>query len=150
MTDAVKSPSRQVQRPMQLNLEAHYTQRYAIFVPATTTMDDVLQPGWWAHVAKKLRPCDEVKIIPEDMAWRAVVFVRAVGRVEAIVQMIEFTEIGGHEAIAAADAPYYAKYGSPSVMFRVHRRDNNEVVKDHFQTREQAERWILNHVKAAA
>lgn len=150
MTDLKEAPARNVQRPTQLNLETHYTQRYAIFVPSHVTIDDVLAPGWWAHVAMKLRPGDEVKVIPEDMSWRAVVFVRAVSRVEAIVQTIEFTELGTAVSTVAPDAPYYVKYGSPSVMFRVHRRDNNEVVKDHFQTKEQAEQWIKNHMRAAA
>lgn len=149
--ETTEAPERVVPRgPTSLQLANYYSARYAFHAPVGTAPSDPLNPGYWAHVAKRLRPWDEIVVIPEDGSWRAVYFVRAVGRAEAAVAMIECREFGTGAEISKTDIPYYVKWGGPSVKHRVHRKDTNDVVKDGFQTAEQAQLWISNHIRATA
>lgn len=141
-----------IKKPLHLNTSEHYNSNWTHFVPAGSTKEDVLDPSFWGNVARQLRIGDEIKIMTEDMAWRGLFLVRAVGRVEAVVQLIDYVDLGEKTAALtpAAESPYEVKWGSPAVKWRVHLRSNGEVVKDMFQTREEAAKWVGNHLMAAA
>lgn len=139
-------------KPLSLNLEDHYNAKWTHFVPPGTDVEDVKDPSFWMNVARQLRIGDEIKVLTEDMSWRAVLIVRAVGRVEAVVQVLDYTELGDAANMMpeVQDNPYEVKWGGPAAKFRVHRKDGGEVVKDQFQTKEAALQWVSNHLKIAA
>lgn len=140
-----------IKKPLALQLEGHYNATWKHFVPVGSVKEDILAPSFWANVASKLRIGDEIKVLTEDMAWRALLIVRAVGRVEAVVQLLSYDDLGeASDVLSVADNPYLVEWGSPAVKFRVKRKDTGDVVKDMFQTREAAEQWVKSHLKLAA
>lgn len=44
--------------------------RRLVLAPIDTTIEDLLKPGFWAHVAGKIQPGNEIVVRREDMAWR--------------------------------------------------------------------------------
>lgn len=136
--------------PMHLLPASHYARQYLFDAPAQTTIEHIRDPRWWAAVAGKMMPGDELIIRAEDLSWRAAVIVLAANRQEAFVQVLTYDVLDLNAAKLAEDAnPYYVKWAGRG-GFRVHRVSDNEVVKSDFPTKAAAEQWVRNHMKAAA
>ncbi|MDP3553064.1 hypothetical protein [Methylocystis sp.] len=51
---------------------AEYTRAvYFATVEQHITLENVLQPGFWQHVASQLKPYDEIIVANDDCSWRA-------------------------------------------------------------------------------
>jgi hypothetical protein len=137
-------------RPLQLMPSEHYTRSYTQWVPTGTFVEQVCEPAFWSNVAKKLQRGDEIKVMPDDMAWRAVLLVRASGRLESVVQVIAYDVLGAAADISAADVPYEVRFINSDRKWGVFMRNGGELVRDEFQVREQAERYMKNHIKVMA
>lgn len=136
--------------PLKLLPADHYRKVYYQDKAALGTVpDDLLVPGYWANVARDLRPCDEIIVMPEDMAWRAHVFVQAAGRNEAVVRMLSVVMLD-EVAEVAEDAVYEVKWRGPARKFSVVKRADGAVVKEDFPVREQAAKWMQSHMTAMA
>lgn len=119
--------------------------------PAGTKIEDMLEPEYWAHVARKITPYDIVEVVPEDGAFYARLFVTNTDKLWAKMHKIEYVELTAKQPVAASDK-YEAKYSGPSVRWRVvNKADGSLVSEDSFQNREEAEAQIekLNKQMAA-
>lgn len=131
---------------------AEYVSRTYHHIPATgAALDDVLDPAYWAHVAKSLRPGDHIEILAEDGTWWAMLLVRYTGRTEAAVAKLSHVEFGEPSDDLVSDSDTHSiAYGNYHTKFRVVRKSDKEVVKDGFDTKEAAKRWLDGHMKALA
>jgi hypothetical protein len=134
--------------PVSLQISGHYNTTYDLWVDNDVTLKQVCDPRYWQHLSGKLRRGDEIKVYPNDMTWRAILLVRAVGHLEVVVQPLDYQALGPNATIAA-DAPYLVSFVNPDRMWGVYMRDG-AMVKDEFQTRELAEHYVKNHMKAMA
>jgi hypothetical protein len=119
--------------------------------PAGTKIDEMLEPEYWAHVARKFTPYDIVEVVPEDGAFYARLFVASTGKLWAKMIKLECVELTAKKPAAMVDK-YEPKYGGPSAKWRaVHKSDGSLVASDSFQTREEVEIYIekLNKEMAA-
>lgn len=107
---------------------------------AGVTKDDMLRPVYWAHVAKKLRTADTIKVLAADATWYAEFVVRAAGPLEAVVGEIKFAEFKAIES--AAPEEYDIAWAGPSAKFRVTRRSDKATMKDGFASKEAAAAWL--------
>lgn len=136
--------------PLKLLPAEHYNRIYSVFLPPEAAMEEITAPGFWANVAKELRAGDEIKVMAEDMTWRAVLLIRAVGRVEAMVHVLAYDVMGEAATVSAVDCPYAVKWRGPARKWSVIRKDTQDVVKEDFPAQEAAGRWITDHMKAMA
>lgn len=51
-------------------IDFHRTMRH-VTIPVDYSVDDILVPGAWGHIASKIPRGDEIVAIRADMAWRA-------------------------------------------------------------------------------
>ncbi len=150
MPETTVEPLPAAKRPLALRVAGHFTQTYELWVPEGTVVEQVCEPSFWSNVAKKLRRADKIEVMPNDMAWRALLIVRGQSNIEAIVQVLAYDELGPASDTAMAGAPYEVKFINPERKFGVFRRGTGELLRDEFQTREHAERYLLNHTKLIA
>jgi len=114
-----------------------------------TQLDDILKPGYWAHMCNKLRPWDviEVRYEDEEGPFFAQLLVRYVGRVEAAVKVVHFVPLGP-VGLDPLDSEYKIKYSGAHCKYRVIRKKDGMVLKDELDTYEIAARWLNEHLKA--
>ena len=70
-------PEKQIQ-PIQSNrfgLAPHKFLQFSLEAPASTEIDDITNPKLYEHVAKQLSVGDEIRILHDEMEWRAEVMV---------------------------------------------------------------------------
>lgn len=121
---------------------------YHVKVEPNVTVDDIVKPIFWTHCAGSLRIGDRVEIMPQDSSWFAEFMVMSVGNNWARVAMLRFTKFDSEAPSGAALEEYAIRWGSPTTKNRVIRMKDKSVVRDGFDTREQAQAFIDEIQKA--
>lgn len=114
------------------------------------TEDDVLTHDFWAHVAMKLQPCDEIIVLHESNEWRVHLSVLSVDKAGAAVGVImanDWREVA-KDALDASDV-FTVRFRGPYDRYCVVRKDNGEVIKKGFQTKEAALEFLRDTSMAA-
>ena len=114
------------------------------------SLEDCLKPDYWTHVTKSLRVGHRIEILSADGSWWAMLIVRSVGRHDAVVQDLSYVELGEAVEAATEQSPYEIKWRGPAKKFGVVRKSDGEVIHDEFTVKEDAIRWMKNHLKSLA
>lgn len=127
------------------------TEAVQIFQTATpsagTTREDVLDPIFWAHVAKNLRPMTEIRIMPKDGSWYGVYLCIYADRTQAKVVELSFHKMS--EVVEeAVPTGYEVKWRGPVAKWGVVRLADKESVQDGFPAKEEAQKWLSNYLKS--
>lgn len=116
---------------------------YSVQAPAGSSVEDIVKPEFWINIAPKLRPCDQLEVIPEDMAYFARLMVVDVNSLGVYVKVLDFVEIDTNVP-SEAELSYEVKWAGPVDKFRVMRTSNNEVIERGFATKAEAHNYIKN------
>jgi len=110
-----------------------------------TTLDDVKEPGYWAHMAKQMTPYDHIECRVDDSTWLAHLLVLEVGRNWARVMVLNHWRLDGSDvAQTILQEQFRIDWKGPQHKFAVIRvRDNAMISKEH-RTREQAQDALRN------
>ena len=134
-------------KPLKLLPVEHTRMTYFYAPEAGFDPAGLLEPGYWANVSKDLRAGDEILVVPDDQSWRAHLFVRSAGKVEALVQCLSMIALG--EEVETQGGAYAVKFRGRA-KWAVVVDATGEVVKDGLATKEDAAAWMMQHTKAMA
>jgi hypothetical protein len=135
----------------RFGLAMHKRNVWHAVLPEGVEYETVFKPAFWAHVASKMRPGDEVIVINDEMTVRAELVVKNAERLWA--QLIEVSRVDLTAQVAApealADYHVEVKWAGPHDKFRVERVRNGqrEVLASGMADKEIAERWRADHLK---
>jgi hypothetical protein len=140
-------------KPVSLRTMEHSVTRYHHTPEIDATPDDMLDPAYWTHVAKTMRPGDEIVVTAADMSWRMELLVRDADRLSASMMTISRREFDASEmqpltAVDDGDAMAPVWRG-PTHKWAAVRRDG-EIIKQGFASKGDTVQWIGNHMKARA
>lgn len=113
------------------------------------TLEDTIAPDYWAHVASRLAAGNRIELLAADGTWWAMLIVRAAGRTDALVQVLQYVPLGAQESTLDASA-YEVKWRGPKRRWGVVRTKDGAVLQDDFAVREAADTWMADHLKALA
>lgn len=130
--------------------EASYKRNYwNIILPFDAPYEDLFAPGYWSHIAEKLRPMDRIEVFREDGTEWAELLVTLTDRVSA--KVIELNRVSlEKEDPVAVDPEYSIAWAGPHHKFRIIRLSDKEVVQPGFATAAEAQRWLHDYTKALA
>lgn len=117
---------------------------------AGTPYSRVLEPTYWALVSQNLRPMDEIKVIPQDLAYYAHLLVISVSKMDVFVKEISKVDFEPVKTEESDQGEYLIKYAGPLAKHRIIRKKDNQVLVENISTKEEARRWIAEHEKAIA
>lgn len=138
-----------MKQPMTLQLQEHSTVVWHVTLPVGQEVKDALAPSYWQHVAHQLRPGHEIMIAAEDRTEWAHLFVRDVGKQEAVVAVIT-SEKFSDKIEMGDEAQTTVKWRSPQSKYGVFRKTDNECLQDGFETKEAAYTWAAQREALAA
>lgn len=133
--------------PTRLQPAEHYCAAYAVVLPHDQSLDDALNPEFWAHVASKLRQHDTIRVIPEDGSYFAELLVVNADRTFAKVKLLRHIPLD--QPAADAEAPLVAfevKWNGPHDKHTVIRKSDGEKLKTGFVEKPAAQRWLDDHL----
>lgn len=136
-------------RESRLSLTEFARQSHHIVPEDGTRMEDVLKEEYWSMVAYKLKPCDIIEVHAEDGSYFAELYVRSAGKNWAKVSLLRKVDLDPVE-VGIGSPEYEAAWKGPHRKFSAIRVKDNEIIKDGFETRDQAVDFIKSHAKAMA
>ncbi len=124
---------------------------WTITVEAGTTLEQVMSPEFLANVASQMRPYDKIMVRVDDGVWYAELLVLTAGRtwvktkklidVHLTSQDVDMTESD------RADG-FEIKHRGPHNKFSIIRKIDNEVIREQFETKDEARTWLADYVKS--
>jgi hypothetical protein len=134
--------------PTRLQRAEHYCVQYAVVLPGGVTLDQAMEPDYWAHVGKNLRQHDTIRLIPEDGSFFAEALVLTSGPGFAKLKMLRQLSLEEDGEPVAATLDFFTKYNGPHDKHVVIRRSDGEKLKTGFATKPEAQRWLDEHAAA--
>jgi len=127
--------------------EAQYARtHWNCIVPAGTLPEDLLKPEFWAHVAVKMKPQDQVEAWSDDGTWYAEYVVRAADRNWALLApktKVVFTAAD----IPRPDEPYSVTYRGNLDQWSVVRKSDGSVLFKDGRTQDEATAWMRQYIR---
>lgn len=151
MTEATKQTEPQksaqlIPARLKSNLQGYAYINYLATIEPEHTFEDIQKPSYWAHVARILQPMARIEVIPDDMSWYAEVMVVATDRASARVAVLRHVDLDAGEAEAIPET-HEVKYHGAHKKWSVIRKEDRSVVKDGLQTKEEAIRYLRDHIR---
>jgi hypothetical protein len=128
---------------------------WSAVIPNGLLPAQLLEPGFWAPEAPKLKPFDEIRARAEDGTWLARFVVVEVGRTWANLQQLELHNLGTKDVSLTKVAAQ--KLTEARKEFRVYhrgpkgwsvvRKSDKQVMHEGAATQAAAETWLDGHLK---
>ena len=83
---------------------------YFCEVDSFTTRDDLLEPEFWAHVAKGVRPGDEIKVMFEDNSYWCWFLVTGAGTTRLTVKLLQEAVLQAQTSMSVDIGSYVIDY----------------------------------------
>lgn len=132
-------------------LSEHAFNQYSAKPEAGVSMEDILEPSYWAHVAVKLKPLDIIHVNAMDGSYYALLQVRSASRIEAVCEVLMHREFKPLTRLAQSEGKeYFARFSSPAAGWQVLRASDKQVIKEGFDNERAALQWLDGHLKALA
>lgn len=113
---------------------------------AGTPFEDVLDPKYWVHVAKELKPTEQITVNPEDGAYWAELLVVNTNTGEAKVKVINHLDLEAEASVGGIEYEGYSVKWAGRAKFRVIHEDGT-VIQSGFTNKAEAEIALINHVR---
>lgn len=147
--DQVKSPP--IERA-RFHLAEHYQQGYVAVVPKNTDPRSLEDPAYFANVANLCRASGKIFVECEDGTWVADMYIRAVGPQYVMAKVLNIWDLSDYKPQAETEtsekAGYKVEFAGRFHKWRVIRISDSAVVHKEADTRELAEAWLNEHLKA--
>jgi len=128
---------------------AEYIRQDMIVRPEVgTTLEEMLAPEYWAHVAKRLKVYDRIEVRGAYGEWWAELLVRVVEDFSVVVHVLRVERFGADvpgEESAIPDG--FKIYGRGRAGWIVKRLADNLDISEGHKSREFAAAWLRDHVK---
>lgn len=144
---APRSPRRL--HPSRFKVAEQERNLWLVYPEHGTEFEDLLEPSYWSHIAKNLRPGARIEVLAEDGSYWAELLVRATGNLSASVHPLRKVDLGN---IPLPEASSFAvEYRGPVLKHAVIRKRDGSSIQSGFDTQEAAMQWLgLNSRTLAA
>lgn len=130
---------------------AEYERTILVAAPGVGhTMEHMLSPAYWAHVAPKLKPWDRIEVRAEDGTYYAELLVLACDRTWARMHVLRWDDLSTQDVSlteAAAASTKFELAHSPNRRWHVIRKSDRQVMHENDQTRADAQLWLTEYLK---
>jgi hypothetical protein len=145
---AVLEKRAMVLHPTRFHLAEHARQEWVINAEDGTSVEDILQPGYWAHCAGNMQPFDRVEVRLETGDWTADLIVVTCGRNWASMKLIAKHDLLAKETpTPITPMDHEVIYKGPQLLHCVIRKSDSAVIMDRMRTKAEALAWLENFEK---
>ena len=110
------------------------------------TVEDMLDPKFWAHVAKSLKANDRIEVSPMTGSWYAELLVRGASDTEAAVGLLSWVEF---DSAAPVSEEYEVRFRGRR-RWGVLRKSDGVIVAEDLAIKKMAEDWVADQLLKAA
>ena len=134
---------KQVKRPTSIEESVSARNIWQVKPEIAAEVKDLLDPNYWAHVARRMRAGDRIEAVPDDRHYFAEFFVLAAATNWAKLVLIrEVTLIKDNKAVEKDG--YIVKFAGRH-RWRVEK--GGEILSKNHDDQKSAAAWLANHIK---
>lgn len=112
----------------------------------SASLRDILNPAYWAHTAAKFAVGDLIEVFPEGGAWYAQLLVVGCSKLHAKVAVLSMTKLANEGGKSSEDkAAFTVEFKGPQRKWSVIRVADKAYVKEGFDSKEEAAKWLANN-----
>ena|SRR3990167_5152029 len=126
--------------------EADY-QIWSAKPPAGTAREDVLDPLFWKHIARRVQAPAFIDVFPLDGAWYSRLLVVFADRHRVVVEELQHKGLNSASYAQTDDQEYEAVYLSASGKHGVKRRADKQIIRHGFATLDEARNWMTDYTR---
>ena len=143
-------PRATAMHPSRMKLAEYERQEWIANAEHGHTVEDLMVPGYWAHMAAQMNPYDHIEVRAEDGSWIADLIVIQVDRNWAKVMLRAKFDLVAAEALPSGQAQHKVEWKGPQHRFCVIRLSDSVSVRGEFKTKEEAISWMREHERVIA
>lgn len=122
---------------------------FTVTAPAGTVRADLLDAGFWVHVAGRLRPLSELRVVAQDYTWYAKLLCLYAQGQEVRMCELGYWPLEAIEQQSVETDKFAVQWAGPSHQWRVVRKSDGVVMQKSFKTRNEAAAWMFRMPQAA-
>lgn len=135
----------------RVKLAEHVRQFWHVTTPEGVSVEDIVRPGFWAHVVRQLRPLDRIEVISETGEFFADLLVEKVATGNVTVTPLNVVRRDAAPAETGVELEdYRIEWKGPHHKFAVVRKADNAKLIDGLSPKSAAVKWAQDHSKAMA
>jgi hypothetical protein len=131
--------------PNELRDADMLVRRLACRVPAGTQPEDLIDPKFWQHNARRMSSGSEIIVLAEDFSFEARLIVRYATKNDAHVSLVYFAPLQAEVKPEVIEGAYSVEFSNSAKRKWIVRCGDNIVSHGH-ETKEQAEEWLKARV----
>jgi hypothetical protein len=129
----------------RMHLREEVRQDWVIDAAAGTTVEDVLDPQYLAHLAPKIERYSRIEVLVESGEWMLDLLVMGVGRNWVKTRLLKKHELEPVAETLETAERYTVEYKGAHRKHAVIRKADQQVIQDGFPNRVEALAWLANH-----
>lgn len=130
--------------PQRMGLAEQLRQEWVVNAEEGTDVEDVLEMGYWAHMAAMFQKFDHIEVRLETGEWIVNLIVTGIGRNWAAVHLVNKLDLVSVEEQPGSEK-FKVAFGGPHHKWRVTRLADSEVIQAGFENRPAAEAWLRQY-----
>jgi hypothetical protein len=134
--------------PTRMHLAEHVRRDWVVDAEEGTTLDEVLDPQFWAHMAAQMTPFNRVEVRVETGEWVADLIVINCGRNWAQMHLIAQHELQKRQESPPSSEKHDVLWKGPHLKFCVLRKYDGQMLQQGFQSRVLAQEWLTNYERS--
>lgn len=130
--------------PQRHRLAEQVRNAWVVNAEEGTTIQDVLEPSYWAHVARELKPYDHIEVRLETGDWIAQLLVISQGLNWAKVHMLQKHDLAMSQEAPPSSQKHEVKWRGPQHKWCVMRLIDNQALQTGME-KDEASAWMRNY-----
>ena len=143
--EAKRGTSRPVLMPERMALREHAFNDWVVDLPMTVSLEQALDPAFWAHVSAQMNPSDHITLRAEDGSWIAYLVVAYCERSFAKVVLDRCVKLDKDTDAPAHTVKHMVDWKGPRMKYAVIRNSDAAVLKEGCVTKDEAVSWMRDH-----
>lgn len=136
--------------PARMSLAEQWRQDWVANAEAGTTVDDVMDPQYWSHMAAQMQPYDHVEVRLETGEWVLELLVVSVGRNFAQVMLKHRYDLVEASKSETPGSKHEVINLGPQRKWAVKRVSDSAVLQEGLAKRNDAQAWMDNYENITA
>jgi hypothetical protein len=150
MSEVLNQKRAVILNPQRMGLAEQMRQEWVVNAEEGTTINDVLDTGYWAHMASQLQQYDHIEVRLETGEWILDLIVLDVGRNYARVYVAHKHDFSDVDLKAPSGSiTHKVEWKGPQRKFVVIRLADSAALQEGFASKPEAATWMENHIKAS-
>jgi hypothetical protein len=148
MTEVAEKPQDKralILNPQRMSLAEQVRQDWVVNAEQGTTVADVLDPQYWAHMASQLQAWDRVDVRLETGEWLLELLVINTGRNWAQVHLLKRHDLEQRSETMPAAQKHKIEWKGPQHKWCVIRLSDSEMIQRELASKDAAGQWLTTY-----